>query len=63
MRELLREVYDRLCEVGQGYSPDDQDPEGKVLRLRELVGEVLGDGLFDGRWTDLDMRQLPPVLR
>ena len=62
VRELLREVYDRLIEVGEGYSYDPMDPARKVRRLRNLVGEVLSDGLFDGRFTDVDMRQLPPVL-
>lgn len=61
VRELLREVYDRLVEVGEeDYNP--QDPDHKVLRLKEAVEEVLADGLFDGRMTDVDMRQLPPAL-
>jgi len=62
VRELLREVYDRLVEVGNGYSYDPQDPQRKVRRLRHAIEDVLADGLFDGRWTDVDMRQLPPVL-
>jgi len=63
MRGLLRELYDRLLEVGEGYSLDPQDPDHKVRRLRMAVEDVLSAGLFDGRMTDVDMRQLPPALR
>jgi hypothetical protein len=62
VRELLREVYDRLGEVGGFPRNDPADPNGKIRRLRLMVEEVLTDGLFDGRLTDVDMRQLPPVL-
>jgi len=33
-----------------------------VPRLRQAVEDVLAAGLFDGRMTDIDMRQLPPAL-
>lgn len=62
MRELLHLVYDRLIEVGEPGYYDPQDPNHKVRRLRHAIEDVLSDGLFDGRWTDVDMRQLPPVL-
>jgi len=64
MRELLRAVYDRLGEVGEEdslrYNPGD--PGHKVRRLRQAVEDVLSEGIFDARMTDVDMRQLPPVL-
>lgn len=62
MRELLREVYDRLIEFGVGSTYDPRDPEHKIRRLRAVVEDVLDAGLFDGMMTDVDMRQLPRVL-
>jgi len=62
MRELLRAVYDRLGEVSGTNSRDPGDPERKVRRLRQAVEDVLAAGIFDARMTDVDMRQLPPVL-
>jgi len=64
MRELLRSVYDRLGEVGESDSRryDPGDPGHKVRRLRQAVEDVLSAGIFDARYTDVDMRQLPPVL-
>ena len=65
MRELLRLVYDRLLEVGEieaGYY-DPVEPRRRVRRLRKAIEDVLDSGLFDGRWTDVDMSQLPPALR
>ena len=63
MRELLRLVYDRLQERPRTCPFDPGDPQGKVRKLVVLIEEILGDGLFDGRMTDVDMRQLPPALR
>jgi hypothetical protein len=62
MRELLRVVYDRLNECPRGYTYDPQDPGRMIPRLEKLVGEVLAAGIFDGRMTEVDMRQLPPAL-
>ena len=59
---MLRLVYDRLLEVGEGCGYDPQDPDHRIRHLRLAVEDVLAHGLFDGRWTDVDMRQLPPVL-
>jgi hypothetical protein len=63
LRELLRLVYDRLQERPVGYGNELGGSEGRVTRLVELIGEVLADGIFDGRMTEIDMRQLPPALR
>ena len=60
MRELLRALYDRLGEVSFGYRDSQADKD--LLRLRGEVGSVLSKGYFDASFTDLDMRQLPPVL-
>ena len=60
MRELLRALYDRLGEVTLGYR--DSQAEKDLLRLRGEVELVLSKGYFDASFTDLDMRQLPPVL-
>jgi hypothetical protein len=62
VRELLRLVYDRLQERPRRWGFDPGDPRGKVRELTTLIEEVLADGLFDGRMTDVDMRQLPPAL-
>jgi hypothetical protein len=62
MRELLRLVYDRLDEVGTRTGYDPQDPERKVRRLRFAIEDVLAAGVFEGRMTEIDMRQLPPAL-
>jgi hypothetical protein len=71
VRELLRVLADRLNECPRGYLMatdrsgtgfDPQDPERLIPKLQKLVGEVLASGIFDGRMTELDMRQLPPVL-
>jgi len=62
VRELLREVYDRLLEVGEQPGYDPQDPQRLARRLRRDVEAVLAAGIFDGRMTGVDMRQLPPVL-
>lgn len=58
---MLRALYDRLGEVSLGYCGSLADID--VRGLREKVGEVLAKGYFDGSYTELDMRQLPPVLR
>jgi len=62
MRELLRLVYDRLGECPRTSGVEWGDPQGLVPRLRQAVEDVLAAGLFDGRMTDIDMRQLPPAL-
>lgn len=59
MRELLRALYDRLGEVANSCSQADED----VRRLRDDVEEVLSKGYFDGCYTELDLRQMPAVLR
>ena len=64
MRELLREVDDRLREFSPGYGrcSGSADPGCLVYRLREALEDVLDGGIFDGRMTDVDMRQMPEVL-
>jgi hypothetical protein len=62
LRELLRLVCDRLQERPRTYPFDPGDPKQKVSKLMGLIEEVLAGGLFDGRMTDVDMRQLPPAL-
>ena len=63
MRELLREVDDRLREFSPGYGrcSGSGDPECLVGRLQEALEDVLDGGIFDGRMTDLDMPQLTKV--
>ena len=62
MRELLEMVRDRLGECClyeySGAGKEHLD----LRRLRRAIEVVLDKGLFDGRMTDVDMRQLPPAL-
>ncbi|GAH74159.1 unnamed protein product [marine sediment metagenome] len=64
MRELLREVDDRLREFSPGPNryKGPGDPGCLVHRLQEALEKVLDAGIFDGRLTAVDMRQLPRVL-
>ena len=59
MRELLKFVLDRIGECPSGW----EDPDGLVPELKWVVERILDEGIFDGRMTDIDMRQLPPALR
>ena len=64
MRELLREVDDRLREFSPGnFSHKGRgDPGCLVYRLQGALEDVLDAGIFDGQMTDVDMRQMPRVL-
>jgi hypothetical protein len=62
MRELLRELDDRLREFYVVDSWGELEEAIEVLRLRRQVRIVLEAGYFDATGTAVDMRQLPLVL-